>query len=474
MIRTLGAPCLPSRLSCEEPPHGTVKKVDEQGVGQDALSGLPGRCFLRAHDRSHVDRAVQWFSWIGKIPMDDEGRHRRSVGARGDLVAVRDVVGVIDNQPARQGVVVLEGKPVKERDPWLAVSGSLGKERSGSGLRRVRRRDAHGLEGADEHDVLCGEKPDRLRTLTHDVLNLLARKLCEKGVIADLLDQCPADDLPAAVIQDLRDGAFGGNPSPTVTVVPQLDLHPNGTTVGLADHGDRFAPVVEKAGLSHAVLRSPTTQVHQLGEDVLELVETVLESGLRILLPSLEETEHLVDRLGVRHHQVERVRNRFVSAARLAVRYVEVVVRFGVVAGHLGKELKAFDLVDSFVKVLNGAGEVEYDDEGWVRLGRGADSACHALGAEGIDKLRKLRVQAFALPLTSWSRRRRDPTWRWLGAVVYARRVERQERPHLIGHDRTEPCQCSRRSFAIRRVSAPGASRIVRRRTSMANSSSSA
>ena len=54
--------------------------------------------------------------------------------------------------------------------------------------------------------------------------------------------------------------------------------------------------------------------------------------------------------------------------------------------------------------------EVEEDDEGWVRLGRGADSACHALRVEGVDKLRELRVQAFALPLTSWSRRRRDPT----------------------------------------------------------------
>ena len=298
-------PCLPSRLSCEEPPHGTVKEVDEQGVGQDAFGRLSGHRFLGAHDRSHVDRAVQRFSRGGEIPMDDEGRHGGAVGACGDLVAVRDVVGVIDNQPVCQGVVVLEGKPVKQRDPWLAVSGALGKERSGSGLRGVRRRDAHGLEGADEHDVLRCENPDRLRTLTHDVLDLLARKLCEKGVIADLLDPCPADDLPVAVIQDLRDGAFGGNPSPTVTVVPQLDLHPNGTTVGLADHGDRFAPVVEKAGLSYTVLRSPTTQVHQLGEDVLELVETALESGLRILLPSLEETEHLVDRLGVRHHQVE-------------------------------------------------------------------------------------------------------------------------------------------------------------------------
>ena len=104
------------------------------------------------------------------------------------------------------------------------------------------------------------------------------------------------------------------------------------------------------------------------------------------------------------------MRNRFVSAARLAVRYVEVVVRFGVVAGHLGEELKAINLRDGLVEVLNGAGEVEDDDEGWICFDRGADSACHALRVEGVDKLCELRVQAFALPLTSWSRRRRDPT----------------------------------------------------------------
>ena len=100
--------------------------------------------------------------------------------------------------------------------------------------------------------------------------------------------------------------------------------------------------------------------------------------------------------------------NRFVRAARLAVRYVEVVVRFGVVAGHLGEELKAINLRDGIVEVPNGAGEVEDDDEGWVRLGRRTNPARHALRVEGIDELRELGAQSFALPFASGTRGLRD------------------------------------------------------------------
>jgi len=83
------------------------------------------------------------------------------VVARRDGVILTNSIGVIDQKPPPERVMVSEWQSVEQRYPGFAFDSSRASALSFSDGIKSSRCDAHRRERADEHDVISHEQPDR-------------------------------------------------------------------------------------------------------------------------------------------------------------------------------------------------------------------------------------------------------------------------------------------------------------------------
>ncbi|GAA1793957.1 hypothetical protein GCM10009811_18390 [Nostocoides veronense] len=76
---------------------------------------------------------------------------------------------------------------------------------------------------------------------------------------------------------------------------------------------------------------------------------------------------------------------------------MEVVVRLRILVQELGEELKAFHVLDRVAELLDGAGEVEYQDEFGINLIDLSVRDDSSFGIERLDKRLELRRQPLTL-----------------------------------------------------------------------------
>ena len=86
---------------------------------------------------------------------------------------------------------------------------------------------------------------------------------------------------------------------PVISSPLDFDHH---SAEGLTDDVEVFLPLLAQAGFADAILWSPPADRGELLESGLELAQAVGERRRRVCLPSGEQAQEFLDRLGVGHH----------------------------------------------------------------------------------------------------------------------------------------------------------------------------
>jgi hypothetical protein len=292
--------------------------------------------------------------------------------------------------------MVHERKPVEQRDPWKPrYARPYGQLPGGQRVERGRR-DAHRGIWTDEHDLVCRQQLDRLRTVSQDSVHLLHGQVHEERVVRDLANLGLVVDLATGDADDLVQMRLGGCTLLRVASVPQLDFDEHGAD-GLAHQFDVLAPDLDQTCVANPIGGAPPTDRTQLLECCAEPRQTVFEGHGLIGLPLLKQADELGHRFRIRHDEVQGVLHHVIGSAVLAADHVEIVIGLGSFIEELRQELKTLDPVDGVVEVLHAAREVEDEDEFGVNLVDMPIGKLGALVVEGFHKCSKLWREPFTL-----------------------------------------------------------------------------
>lgn len=264
----------PTGLSFDDSFDRAVQQIGEQPIREDLLVSCHE--LVGSHDGPDIQWPVKRFAVSREVTVDDQGGHRGAVVARGQRVVLAEPVGVVDYQPAGEGIVAGKRQPVQKGDPGQTV-GALSRWQADLADRFCGRWcDAHGSERVDEHDFVGGQQPDRRGPVGQQRVNLLDRQLREQGVVADLADLGAVEHTAATAGDDLLDVCLCCGSQCGVAAVPQLDFDHHRAD-GLTDDVEFLLPLLTQAGLSDAIFWSPPSDRGELLERVLELPQAVGE-----------------------------------------------------------------------------------------------------------------------------------------------------------------------------------------------------